>query len=75
MRISNLLTHLSGVRSAGRGWIARCPSHEDGSPSLSIAQGHNGKVLLKCHAGCPTEDVLNAMGLRWSDLFEGDRND
>ena len=36
----------------GRGWMARCPAHDDRTPSLSIAQGDDGRVLLKCHAGC-----------------------
>jgi len=51
-------------------WTARCPSHADRHPSLSITQGERG-VLLKCWAGCRTEDVLAAMGLTLRDLFSG----
>src|SRR5437870_989585 len=29
----------------------------------------SGTVLLKCHAGCDTKDVLAAIGLQLSDLF------
>jgi len=63
------LSRLSDVRKVSRGYLARCPAHSDRSPSLSIATGHDGRVLLTCRAGCNTADVLAAMDLRWSDLF------
>lgn len=49
-------------------WMALCPAHNDRRPSLQITQGQGG-VLLRCWAGCPTEAVLNALNLSWSDLF------
>ena len=49
--------------------MARCPSHDDRTASLSIAVGDNGSVLLNCHAGCATCDVLSAVGLKMSDLW------
>lgn len=67
--LQNVLHHLSGLRPASRGWVARCPAHEDLVASLSVATGRDGRVLLHCHAGCLTEDVLTALGLNWSDLF------
>ena len=33
----------------------------------------NGRVLLNCFAGCPTDEVVAALGLEWSDLFVDDR--
>lgn len=48
---------------------ARCSSHEDQRPSLSLAQGDDGKALLRCHAGCSIEAVVEALDLRMSDLF------
>jgi hypothetical protein len=45
-------------RKQGRGWMARCPAHNDCDPSLSINAGVDGKVLFKCHAGCPQDQVL-----------------
>jgi hypothetical protein len=42
---------LEGRRS-GRGWMARCPAHNDRQPSLSIADGADGRLLLYCFAGC-----------------------
>ena len=56
----------------GRGlWC--CPAHEDRAPSLSVRGGDDGRVLLHCHAGCPTASVIEALGLRWCDLFVGER--
>jgi 5S rRNA maturation endonuclease (ribonuclease M5) len=57
------------ARPAGKGWQARCPSHEDTNPSLSISEGDEGRVLLKCHAGCLTETIVAALGLKLRDLF------
>ena len=45
------------------------PGHEDRDPSLSIAEGADGRVLLKCHAGCAVQDIVSALGLRMADLY------
>lgn len=49
------------ARRTGTGWIARCPAHEDGTPSLSLALTRNGRVLVHCHAGCTQADVIAAL--------------
>lgn len=67
--IEIILSRLDGVRRSGSGHIARCPGHEDRSASLSVDVGSDGRVLLHCFAGCPTADVLAAMGLELADLF------
>lgn len=65
-----ILGRLLGVKKSGpRRWIARCPSHQDRSPSLSLAEVEDGRILLHCHAGCEVGEVLDALGLRFSDLF------
>jgi len=64
-----LLPRLHGMRKAGSGWFANCPAHEDRSPSLSITEGDDGRLLLHCHAGCKVHDILAAVGLTVSDLF------
>jgi hypothetical protein len=51
--------------------MARCPAHDDRNPSLSVSV-KEGKLLLHCFAGCPAEAVLNAVGLSWRDLWEGE---
>ncbi|HVB39869.1 MAG TPA: hypothetical protein VNE83_03140 [Terriglobales bacterium] len=58
------------ARPTGPGrWMARCPAHGDRKPSLSIAEGDGGRVLLHCWAGCTTAAVLKAAGLPWSDIM------
>jgi hypothetical protein len=53
-----------GGRKAGAAWMARCPAHEDRAPSLSIADARDGKVLVRCHAGCDQRDVIAALRAR-----------
>jgi hypothetical protein len=47
-----------------------CPTHGDRKPSLSVSEGDDGRVLIKCFAGCATEEVVAALGLEMKDLFE-----
>lgn len=68
--IDDLLTRLDGIRRTGPGrWIARCPAHEDRTPSLSIKLADDGRVLVHDFGGCSVEDVLAAVGLAVKDLF------
>ena len=65
-----LLDRLSAVRQTGTGrWLARCPAHEDRSPSLSVRELDDGRTLLHCFGGCDTQAVLEALGLEMSALF------
>jgi hypothetical protein len=64
-----VLDRLEGVRQVGAGSIARCPAHADRTASLSIAAGTDGRVLLRCHSGCPALAIVHAIGLELSDLF------
>jgi 5S rRNA maturation endonuclease (ribonuclease M5) len=60
---------LNAHGSKGRGNAWQCVAHEDRSPSLSVTNAREG-VLLNCHAGCATEDVVGALGLTMADLFD-----
>ena len=60
MNAETIAKALGGHRS-GRGWLARCPAHDDRNPSLSIRDGGDGKVLVYCHAGCSQEAVVAAL--------------
>jgi len=64
----------SPPRKNGRSWQARCPAHEDRSPSLSIREGDDGRVLVHCFAGCDLERILQALDLSVSELFASDRH-
>jgi hypothetical protein len=67
--MTDILARLHEVRRSGEGWTARCPGHDDHENSLSIGR-REGKWLLKCHAGCDWRDIVNALGLKPSDLFD-----
>jgi hypothetical protein len=67
--LQNVLSRLQGVRKDGRGWKALCPAHNDREPSLKVDEGEGGKVLVKCFAGCRTEDIVAAIGLNMSNLY------
>ncbi len=70
MTINTLLNGLDRIRETGHGkYVTRCPAHDDRSPSLAIKDCGDGRVLLHCFAGCETEDVLNAIGLTFSDVM------
>jgi putative DNA primase/helicase len=66
--VQQLLARLDLVRPTGDGWTACCPAHEDKTPSLSITLADSGKILLYCHAGCETADVMRAAGFEASLL-------
>lgn len=73
--LATLLAGLSGVSPQGDGWVAQCPCPGHGrgtgdtNPSLRVALGERGQVLLACRAGCRTESVLHAVNLGWAGLF------
>lgn len=61
------------LRMTGEGRAsAQCPAHDDGNPSLSITR-IEGSVLLYCHGGCDTGQVLDALDLAKRDLFDDPR--
>ena len=60
MNAETIARALGGHR-AGATWMARCPVHEDREPSLSISAGKDGKVLVRCHAGCDQRDLVAAL--------------
>lgn len=67
---ARVLAGLEGVRATGRGtWIACCKAHDDSTPSLSIRELEDGRLLLHCFGGCGTHDVVAALGLELHDLF------
>lgn len=68
MTLDAFLELLGEVKPAGNGYVGRCPAHDDRIPSLSITDGGD-RILLTCHANCATQDVVEALGLSWKDLF------
>lgn len=46
MKVETIAKTLGG-KKVGRGWVARCPAHDDHDPSLSIRDA-GGKLLVRC---------------------------
>lgn len=71
MSAERLLSRLERVRQTGPGrWLACCPAHDDKSPSLSIRELEDGRILLHDFgAGCSAHEIVSAAGLTLSDLF------
>ena len=67
--LAKVLDRLGQTTRSGPEWSARCPSHPDRKPSLSVSEGDDGKVLIHCHAGCDPEEIVAALGLTMSNLF------
>lgn len=68
--VDALLERLASVKKTRPDrWQARCPAHDDRSPSLSITETAEGIVLVKCWAGCSASEVVAAVGLELKDLF------
>lgn len=68
--IERLLPLLEGVRANGPdAWVAKCPAHEDRSPSLSVRQNSDGTLLIHDFGGCEPGEILAAVGLEIGDLF------
>lgn len=70
--IDLVISRLEGFNKQGR--TALCPAHGDKQQSLSVKEGNDGRVLLKCFAGCETRQIVQAMGLQMKDLFLEDPN-
>lgn len=69
MTFEELLTRLDNVQGHGGQRSARCPAHDDHANSLSVSAGKDGRILLKCHAGCTAEEICGALGITAKDLF------
>jgi hypothetical protein len=70
MTLADFVSRLQGVRhTQSGGVIARCPAHDDRSPSLSVADRGDGGLLVHCFAGCDAGAIVAAMGLTLGDLM------
>jgi len=68
LTLQELLTYFKVSKKLNEtSYQCNCPVHGDGKASLTISE-NKGKLLLFCHAGCKTEDILNAVGLTFNDI-------
>ncbi len=66
--IKELSTFFNNVHWKGNdSFQCSCPVHADKTPSLTVTRETN-RILLHCHANCKTDNILNAVGLSWSDV-------
>src|SRR3990167_5768470 len=63
-----LLNSSKRITPKAKGWLIQCPSHADKNPSLAVDEA-DGKVLLKCFAGCSVEAITQAAGMDQASLF------
>jgi hypothetical protein len=69
----DVLALLQKARRTGPGkGSGCCPAHDDGRPSLDVATGKDGRVLLRCHAGCEFLDIVAALQLDPRQFFPRD---
>jgi putative DNA primase/helicase len=66
--IDDFVKHLERATRSGAGYLARCPAHDDGRPSLSVGTGDKGGIILKCFAGCTNDAIVARLGLSMTDL-------
>ncbi len=67
--LQELSTRFDGVKWRGDdSFQARCPCHNDKQASLSVSL-KDSKILMNCHAGCRTADIVTTIGMSMSDLF------
>lgn len=64
-----ILPRLQKVRGRNGNYVACCPAHNDRSPSMTVKETPDGKVLMHCFAGCSVAQIAEAIGLDLSDLF------
>jgi hypothetical protein len=67
--LGTIVARLEDASEGPTGWIGKCPAHEDNHPSLSVRLGDDGRILLKCFAGCSAEAIASRLGLTLRDLF------
>lgn len=64
-----LINRLDKVKGRRGSWTACCPAHPDKTPSLSVRETEDGRVLVHCFAGCSVGEIVQAVGMDLSDLF------
>ena len=75
MHIEDIIGRFQGAKKIGlKSYQCHCPVHNDSKASLTVTEEDN-KILLHCHAGCETLDILRAVGLNEKDLFNNQQKE
>jgi len=71
--LNSIIEKLENLRQTGTGrWLARCPAHDDKTPSLAVRETPDGTILLHCFSGCDVHEICAALGIELADLFPPD---
>lgn len=74
--VDKVLERAQSASKTGSGYLVSCPLPDHGQgrgdthPSVSVTEGDDNAALVNCLAGCETEEILAAWGLKMGDLFE-----
>ena len=70
-KVAAALHAVGSSQRHGGNWNCPTGNHYNGDvkPSLSVDY-RAGKVVLYCHLGCETRDILDALDLKWDDMFD-----
>jgi hypothetical protein len=69
-KLDNFVSRLSKAKRTGKdSWIACCPAHDDKSPSMTVREAEDGKLLIHCFAECSVENIIGALGLGFDDIM------
>jgi hypothetical protein len=71
VNVEEFVGRLDGVMGRGPRWRAICPAHQSRhkTKTLSILDAGDGRILVKCHAGCAIESICGALGIDLGELF------
>lgn len=70
MEFKEFISNFDSVRLIGEGkYQCKCPCHADQKASLTVTDAAD-RILLHCHAGCKTEDIVRCVDLSICDLFK-----
>lgn len=71
MNIESFIVFFDKVHRSGKEkeYICLCPAHNDKQASLSLKELSDGRILIHCFAGCSALNVLDAVGLEFSDII------
>jgi replicative DNA helicase len=57
MNLEEIKSQMCGVKANERGFVCRCPLHEDKRPSLSFWIDDEGRIAFNCFAGCSHKEL------------------
>lgn len=68
LSLQEIAGRFDGISWRGKdSFQCRCPCHDDKQASLTVSDGEKG-IVLCCHAGCLTENILSAIDLTFADI-------